>query len=452
MMKVVKEKVFNFFKGDPRSVKAKKNILVSLFIKGFSIVVSFLLVPLTLGYLNPYEYGVWLTLSSIIIWLDFFDIGLGNGLRNKLSEALAAGNLKLAQVYVSTTFFVLLISIFIFYILFLLIQNWIDWYSLLNVDSMIIPNLKLIIIVVFGFVCFSFVLKVISNVYLANQLPMVNNLISFAGQLFLLISIFLLKIFTTGTLDKVAIVYVSIPALVLLISYPITFNFKFKHLKPTYKLIDFEHLKGLLGIGFQFFFIQIGGLLIFTTSNLIISNTLSPAEVTPYNIAYKYFYSIVLIFSIIVTPMWSAATEAYARGDNDWIKRGMNSMMKIGFFATLLIILLIFISDFIYDIWVGDDVHIPMQLNVLTGIYMIILIFSNCYSTFIFGLGKLRLQLYNTIIMGILFIPLAIFFSHKFGISGIMFSLCIVNVPALILNPIQFFKLINGTANGIWRK
>lgn len=73
--------------------------------KGGTILISLILVPMTLSYLNPYEYGIWLTLSSTLAWIYTFDIGLGNGLRNKLTEALALNDLKLARIYVSTSFF-----------------------------------------------------------------------------------------------------------------------------------------------------------------------------------------------------------------------------------------------------------------------------------------------------------------------------------------------------------
>ena len=69
----------DFFKGNQRSVMAKKNVLASMLIKGADVVIYLLLVPLTLGYLNAYEYGIWLTLSSILTWINSFDIGLGNG-------------------------------------------------------------------------------------------------------------------------------------------------------------------------------------------------------------------------------------------------------------------------------------------------------------------------------------------------------------------------------------
>ena len=43
--------------------------------KGGTILISLILVPMTLSYLNPYEYGIWLTLSSTLAWIYTFDIG-----------------------------------------------------------------------------------------------------------------------------------------------------------------------------------------------------------------------------------------------------------------------------------------------------------------------------------------------------------------------------------------
>ena len=76
-------------KGHQRSVKAKKNIIVSFIVKGFSIIVGLAFVPLTVSYVNPLRYGIWLALSSIIGWFSYFDIGFGNGLRNKFAESIA---------------------------------------------------------------------------------------------------------------------------------------------------------------------------------------------------------------------------------------------------------------------------------------------------------------------------------------------------------------------------
>jgi O-antigen/teichoic acid export membrane protein len=93
--------------GHERSVRAKKNIVSSLLIKGISIALSFVTLPITLNYVDTSTYGVWLTLSSIVGWFTFFDIGLTQGLRNRFAEAKAKGDESLAQIYVSTTYAIL---------------------------------------------------------------------------------------------------------------------------------------------------------------------------------------------------------------------------------------------------------------------------------------------------------------------------------------------------------
>ena len=102
------KKIFN---GNERTALIKMNIAGSILIKGWNCIVQLLLVPITLNCLNQYEYGIWLTINSILLWIDQFDIGLGNGLRNKLAEALAKGDKEKARRLVSTTFMMLIIIV-----------------------------------------------------------------------------------------------------------------------------------------------------------------------------------------------------------------------------------------------------------------------------------------------------------------------------------------------------
>src|SRR5512133_1004899 len=104
-LKTVVNDFFN--QGDQRSINAKKNILVLSIVKGLSIAISLFIVPITIHYVNPTRYGIWLTLSSMVGWFSFFDVGLGHGLRNKFAEAVTNGKDELARIYVSTTYAIL---------------------------------------------------------------------------------------------------------------------------------------------------------------------------------------------------------------------------------------------------------------------------------------------------------------------------------------------------------
>jgi len=92
-------------------------------------------VPLTINYVNPTRYGIWLTLSSIVAWFSFFDIGLTQGLRNKFAESKATGNDELSQIYVSTTYAILTIVFLFVWITFLFVNNYLDWSKLLNISQ-----------------------------------------------------------------------------------------------------------------------------------------------------------------------------------------------------------------------------------------------------------------------------------------------------------------------------
>ncbi|MDE5871079.1 MAG: hypothetical protein K2H22_03920 [Muribaculaceae bacterium] len=177
-----------------------------------------------------------------------------------------------------------------------------------------------------------------------------------------------------------------------------------------------------------------------------------PENVTPYNISYRYFSLVPMGINLVLAPMWSATTDAYTKGDILWIKRTMRSIKKILLVATVILGLMVVFSEFIYHIWIGNDVKIPLSMSLVMSIYICILIWSLAFSNFLNGLGKLRIQTINTIIVAILYLPVSYILGIKIGIIGIMIGMCIVNLSGLLLNSIQYNKVINDTATGIWAK
>ena len=99
-MNIRLDSITSFFtKGDIRTLRAKKNILALIVIKGINILTGFLVVPLTIHYVSASTYGIWLAISSIVIWISYFDLGLPNGFRNKFAESVAQGDYLLANTY-----------------------------------------------------------------------------------------------------------------------------------------------------------------------------------------------------------------------------------------------------------------------------------------------------------------------------------------------------------------
>ncbi len=435
-----------------RSIKVKKNILWSAIIKGLDVVVYLLLVPLTLGYLNAYEYGIWLTLSSILIWIDSFDIGLGNGLRNQLAISMAKNDKESARGFVSTTFYMLGILVIIIFVVFLIISKFINWYALLNVDVNIVNNLYEIVVFSFAFYSLNFSLKFIGNVYQALQLPVINNLVVLCAHLISIAVIYIMTKALPGSLFYVALAYSASTPIVYLICYPITFYKVFPFLAPSIKYYKKEYLGGLMTQGVVFFLLQLTGIVFFSLTNIVISNLFGPEQVTSYNISYKFFSVLLILFNLVMGPMWSAATDAYTRDDIAWIRNSLKRLLNFIKFIGLLIVLMIVVSPFVYKIWVGDGVSIPFVMSVIMGIYIFVLQYSSLYSSFLYGIGKLRVMLISSMAFAIIFYPLCYLLSIPFGVIGVLLGMLTIHIIGAVLNTIQLNKILNKTATGLWAK
>lgn len=276
-----------------------------------------------------------------------------------------------------------------------------------------------------------------------KQLPVVNGFIYLLSQLLSLFFVFLLaKSNVDARLEWVAYSYSASTTVVLLLFYPITFCVKYKELAPSIKAINMNRMGGLMDIGFKFFLIQLSSLVIYTTSNLIISNKLSPEEVTPYSISFRYFNIIFMVFTIIVSPMWSAVNEAYNREEYDWIKRTMKTLNRVLMVLAVVVLFMILFSDIVYRLWLGTSVIVPFDLTVLLATYVFLLTISSLYSNFLNGMNRLNIQLYTLVIAGIVFIPLSILLLEVMGVSGVALALCIVTLPGAIINIFQYRKVI----------
>lgn len=443
--------ISQFTKGHERSVKAKRNILFSFLIKGLSIGISFLLVPLTLHYVNPTRYGIWLTLSSIIGWLGFFDIGFGNGLRNKLAEAIAKGEHKLARTYVSTTYAILSIIIGVILILFLCINSFLNWSKILNAPADMAGELSILVLIVFVFFCIQFVLQLIVTVLTARQEPAKASMFNLLGNSLALVIIFILTKTTKGNLVYLGTALSLTPVIVLLGSNIWYFLTSYKIYAPSPKYVRFSLARNLMTLGLKFFIIQMAAVAIYQTSNIIIAQLFGPAQVTPYNIAYKYFGLIYMGFSIIVIPFWSAFTDAWVKKDVTWIKNTIKRLIQLwGLIVIVTLIMLIFSKTF-YRLWV-KEIKVPFTISIVMAMYVLINSWNAIFSHFLNGVGKIKLQLYSATFAALANIPLGIFLGKQLGIYGVILATTILTSVSSIWSPIQYYKLINNKASGLWNK
>lgn len=447
-------KLNRFLAGTDRSSRLKRNIAGSFIIKSLSVGVSFLIVPLSLNYLLPAKYGVWLTLSSIIGWFTLFDIGLGNGLRNRFAEALAAGNRELAKIYVSTTYMVLIIIIIPAMVIFPFANSFLNWAWILNAPAELAPELKTLAVAVFELFCIQFILQLISTILIADQRPAKSALLNLLGNTLGLLLLVILSITSNGSLIKLGIVISISPLVVFLFSHIWYYIHDYKEFAPSLKYFRAKYVKDLMGVGIKFFLIQISAIILYSSGNMLIAHLSGPADVAIYNVCYKYFSASTVAFGIVLMPVWSAVTEAYAKKDNEWVKRLIRKLVHLWFLFSFLIIIMLLISKKFFVIWLGNAIQIPMTLSFCLAIFFIAFNWTMLFIYFLNGVGNILLQLYIGVIDCILFIPLSLALAKLFGsgVLGVVVALTILTSLNAIWTPIQYLKIINNRAAGLWAK
>jgi O-antigen/teichoic acid export membrane protein len=443
----------NFFSsGNERSRKYKKNTIILILCQVLSLASSMLLVPIVLNYLGVQEYGIWITLTTIIAWFSFFDIGLGNGLRNKYAEAKAKGHFHDIKLYVSTTFFSLTGFSIIIFILFSTVALFINWSTVLAAPLDMAPQLKYLAIFIAATLSFRFFVNIVSNILTADQEPAKVAIINLLSNLLSLSGVYIISKLFPPNLVTLGICLSLCQIIPLTVAFFYYFNTRYKEIFPRWSYFSVKHVRSILSLGVRFFLIQMTALILFQTNNIIIAHTCGLSDVTEFNISYKYISVLHIFFMTILTPLWSASTDAYFKGDVAWLKNSTNKLNLIWVLTLLGGILLVITSSFLYKIWLRGTLNPNFLLLSLLLLYFACLMRSNVYRSFMNGVGKIRMQFYVTLTQSILHIPIAIYMGKLFGINGVVITMILSTFINSIWEPIQFNRIINNKAYGIWNR
>ncbi len=439
---------------DIRGKRIVQQIAAGAGLKVINAAVGIVIIPLYLSLLTETNFGIWLTVSAVINWFNIFDLGLGNGLRNRFAEAKAAGNDLKARIYVSTAYFCISGIALILALLFLIADMFVDWTPVFAAPTHLASEVNAMTRILALLFLPQFVAQLIKMVATADQRPAIANLINSTVNIAQLIAVYMLIQLGDDRLSTMAITMGGINLAIPILANVWLFAGRYRPYVPTFRLVQMRYARDLLGLGAMFFILQGAALIVFMTDNLIISQVLGPGEVPAYNIAYRYFNFAAVFFALLTTPFWSAFTEAFAKRDMSWISSMLNRLFKVWAALSAVCLLMLIAAPWIYPIWVGPDLHIGTTLNLVMAFWVILSTGLSILGTLLSGLGKLRITLYHAVFVMIVNIPLSIWLAGfpALGAAGVMLASILGASVRLLFQPLQCYRLIKGTASGIWNR
>lgn len=421
-----------------RSKNVKKNIIYSFFLKVVGVGLTFLQLPLTVHYLTEVEYGVWVTLFTVMNWVNMLDMGIGLGMRNKLAEAVSKNDAEEICTYISTGIFAMMGMGILLLLVFLIGIHVVSMRSIFNTALISEPILYTVSLWTGIFVIVSFVLSIINQIYYAYQNAAITGIISIVHSVVMLIGVYYLTLQQEHSLLYFVFAF-GVATISSKVVFIIIFFYKQRNMIPRFCYVAWEKVKAITSIGIQFFVIQICCIFGYVFSNVIVTQLFGPEYVRTYDILFKVINISMMIQTLALNPIWSAYTDAYVKKDYTWIKNTFWKTCQLsGAISVGIIILSFFINPLIY-LWMHIRLEYSPWLVVFLVLYHIAIMFNNAFCMLLNGIGNIRIQMYGWILTACSVVPLSYFFVRQMnmGLEGIALGMTLSFLFLIIVLPIQ---------------
>lgn len=419
---------------DKNTKSVVMNIVYSFGIKGLSMFIGLFTTPAYIRYFHNNEImGVWFTILSVLAWILNCDMGIGNGLRNKLVGAMKSDNSQEGKKYVSSAYIfsfavaAAIIAVVIF------LSGIINWNKVFNIEIGLLDKntLTTAVIILIISICLQLILRLITSILYALQKAFIPSLLNLITNIVMLgFTTIATALGKNGSFINMAWAYLIAVNLPLIVTTIFVFYFSNPELRPSINLYDHKYAISTLKIGGAFLWIQLMAMVLNSTNSYLVTIFLGNAAVVDFNIYFKIFTLIGTLVTLGSTPIWSAATKAQVEKNYKWLYRLFKKFSMLSIVGIVGEFVLIFPLQFIFDLWLGDSsISVNYGTALIFAIFGAVMIWSSSITCFVNGLGELKLQAIFLTIGAIIDIPLTYVFSK---ITNSYTSVCMANIIAFL--------------------
>lgn len=435
-------------RGVERIKRAGLTGMSSVMAQGITIAAGFISVPLTKSYLGKEQFGIWLTINSLLMWLYVSNLGLsGNALVNKLSDANGKDDKKLAQEIVSTAFWTLGGLSVVFLLLFAISFPFVNWSWVFNsTEAVSLSELRWAVIFAFISFVMMFPTSMVDAVYGSYQEGYIGNIWNIAGSIFSLIAL----IFVTRMEGGLPLLVASLFGVRLFFSFlnaGYLFFIRHSWLKPLPSAVTKKSFHGLMDLGWKYLVGQLSGIGMFQSQPMIITQIVGPEGVGVFGIAQRLLTLPLMVVQMFSNPFMATYGEAKARGDWDWIKKNLRRTLILATIGSIaMVIPLCLLAKFIILHWVGADMVPSDGLIATFGIYTIVACIVTPASVMLYGVERVGAQAVFSFINALLNVILGIFLTQYLGVTGMVIAMA---SALLLVNPIAQWTQVRQVFNDI---
>jgi O-antigen/teichoic acid export membrane protein len=391
-------------------------------------------VPITLNYLGTERYGLWMTITSVVAFLGFADLGIGNVILNLVSEANGKDDAESARVSISNAIAMLTgIAIFLS-IIFALIYPRVNWTAFFNLSSAAAKNEAGTAMMVFV-ACFlvNLPLSIFPRIQMGYQEGYFSSLWQATSNL-LGLGALIMAVQLRAGLPWLVLVITGFPVLGNFLNGISLFGLQRPWLLPKWRDLHSFVSKHIIQVGLFFLILQITNAITYSSDNIIIAQALGPEAVTNYAIPMRLFIIFPNIIYMFLSPLWPAYGEAGARGDEGWAKKTLIRSIIATFALSLgSAIMLVLFGRIILQVWTGSRVAFSLWLMIGMAMWMTLSTVLAAIAMFLNAINKIAFQTVFSIITAVFATFTKISLVGSLGLYGVIWGQIAVSILCMLI-------------------
>ncbi|AIE86672.1 polysaccharide biosynthesis protein [Fimbriimonas ginsengisoli Gsoil 348] len=409
-------------RGKQRVKRATLVAFSALLVKLVSAVSLVVTVPLTVHYLGPERYGVWMTVSSFVAMMAFADLGMGIGLLNQVADANGAQDRKRMHIAISSAFMLLLcIGSVLSLVLIGLVALNVQFPLIKTSSPAVLREASLAVYVCLACILINLPMDIVQRIQIGLQRGHVTYMWQLVGGIGSLMGI-LCAVYFRAPLPILVLAYSGIPLISTALNFA-TFFAREPDLTPSFGAVKRSVATALLNEGVLFCLLQVAASTCNNMDNVILGGVMGGIAVAIYSTGVRLFNVVQTLITMFINALWPAYRESHARGDHEWVRRTYTrSIIGALIVCSIVAPILVLLSPWIIRVWTEGHLTVPLSVLIARGIWLIVDSFVGPTGVLLSSLSKIKFQILLMGLYVLIGFSVKPMIARTFGLSGVAWA------------------------------
>ena len=400
--------------------------------RGVSFLVAILTIPLTLPYLGPERFGMWMTINSFAALLSFAGLGIGLSLMNSIAAHEGRDEVVAQRASISNALALGVLLALGLAAGIAIVWQLVAWPRVFNVTTPVaIAEAAPSMAVFAALFLVSLPLGLVSSIWNGLQRTYVVGAFLAVGSVLGFVGVAASVLTRQGLPVLVGASSVG-PLAALVLSAVVLFRRR-PDLRPSRRFVGKAAARGLLGVGVGFFLLQVAIAVATSSDALVLAQVIGPTAVTEYAVVARLFNIPLQLGVTVVVVLWPMFSEARSRGDAAWVVVATRRVVLVTIGITVpLSLALVIVGPELTQLITNASIAPELGLYVAFAFATCAVVMAGTASVFLNSAGIIWPQVICWATMAVCNILLGIWLSARVGTSGVVWATALTEGVLLI--------------------